>query len=172
MAKLSELAAHLGLSVTRVSQLKSAGVLPDAPRGRHDLDACRTAYLTHLREVAAGRMAKDGGGFDLVTERARLAAAQAEKVERQNAVEKGDLIPAAEFHQMMTSAFVRVRAKLLALPSRLTPVLAIETKAAVVEAVLKAEIYAALNELAATRITADGQAVDGPDAASEMERDQ
>ena len=98
MAKLSDLADHLGLSVARISQLKSAGILPDAPRGKHDLDACRCAYLKHLREVAAGRGSRDGGGLDLVEERARLARAQAEKVERENAVAEGKFLRVRSFH--------------------------------------------------------------------------
>ncbi len=119
MAKLSDLADHLGLSVARISQLKSAGILPDAPRGKHDLDACRAAYLAHLREVAAGRGSKDGSGLDLVAERARLAKAQAAKVERENAVADGALLPAADIHDMVTLAFARVRSHLLAMPSKL-----------------------------------------------------
>ena len=149
MAKLSDLADHLGLSVARISQLKSAGILPDAPRGKHDLDACRAAYLAHLREVAAGRGSKDGAG-DLVAERARLARAQAEKVERENAVAEGEFIRAAAFHRMATTSILIVRAKLLAIPPKLaTYLVRIETPAEAQE-ILRKAIYATLDELAAT----------------------
>ena len=168
MAKLSELADHLGISTTRVSQLKSARILPDAPHGKHDLDACRASYLEHLREVAAGRMAKDGSGFDLVTERARLAAAQAERVERENAVAEGKYLEVATFHLMMTSAFSRVRSRLLALPSKLAPLVAPAMTSSAAQATLKSAVYEALDELAATRvagITEDGEIIDDPEAA-------
>ena len=147
MAKLAELAAHLGISPTRISQLKTAGILPEAPRGKHDLDACRVAYLAHLREVAAGRGSKDGA-IDLVAERARLARAQAEKVERENAVADGKFLPHGEVHIIVTSAFARVRAKMLALPSKLAPELAAIKTPAKAQRILKDEVYRALNELA------------------------
>jgi len=146
MAKLAELADHLGLSVTRVSQLKSAGILPKAPRGKHDLDACRVAYLAHLREVAAGRSAAYGD-LDLASERARLAAAQAMKVERENKIADGLYLEVAVVHRLVTGSFARVRAKLLALPSKLAPLVAATTPAKAA-AILKNDIYAALNELA------------------------
>ena len=159
MATIDEVASHLGISPTRVSELKSAGILPEARRRANNIDACRVAYLAHLREVAAGRMAKDGT-VDLVAERARLAAAQAEKVERQNAVEAGEFIRVAEFHLMVTAAFTRVRSKLLALPSKLAPMVAAKTPAEA-QAMLKSEIYRALNELGATKIV-NGEPGDAP----------
>ena len=73
MAKLAEVATHLDLSLARVSQLKSAGILPDAKRGKHDLDTVRVAYIRHLRENAAGR-SPAYGTLDLTAARARLAA--------------------------------------------------------------------------------------------------
>ena len=162
MSKLTEVAEHLGLSLTRVSQLVTAGILPESPRGKHDLDACRTAYLGHLREVAAGRMAKDGGGFDLVTERARLAHAQAVKAERENKIADGLFLEVAVVHRMVTSAFARVRAKLLGLPSKLAPLVVAAKTAAEAQAMLKDTVYQALNELAATTVTGvsdDGEVI-------------
>jgi phage terminase Nu1 subunit (DNA packaging protein) len=131
----------------RVSELKSAGILPEARRRANDIDACRTAYLEHLREMAAGRGSKDGA-VDLVAERARLARAQAEKVERENAVADGEFLPRGEVHIIVTSAFARVRAKMLALPSKLAPELAAIKTPAKVQRVIKDEVYRALNELA------------------------
>ncbi len=147
MATNDEVANHLGISPTRVSQLKSAGILPEARRRANNLTACRVAYLEHLREVAAGRGSKDGGGLDLVAERARLARAQAEKAERENAVADGKFMEVAAVHLMVTSAFARVRAKMLALPSKMAPLVAATTPAKA-QQILKEDIYAALNELA------------------------
>ena len=151
MVKLTEVASHLGLSVTRVSQLISADILPKAPRGRHDLAACRLAYLEHLREIAAGRGSRDGG-LDLVAERARLAAAQSEKVERENAVAAGEFLPRGEVHIAVVSAFALVRSKILALPSRLAPVMAPAMTPAEAQSILKDACNESLDELAATDI--------------------
>ena len=147
MATNDEVASHLGISPTRVSELKSAGILPEAKRRANNLTACRAAYLSHLREVAAGRMAKDGGGFDLVTERARLAHAQAVKAERENKIADGLFLEVAVVHRLVTGSFARVRAKLLSLPSKLAPLVS-GTTSAEAQGLLKADIHAALNELA------------------------
>ncbi len=160
MAKLAEVATHLDLSLARVSQLKSAGILPDAKRGKHDLDTVRVAYIRHLRENAAGRAAAYGT-LDLTAERARLARAQAEKCERENAVAEGEFLPRGEIHTAMTATFMRVRSKLLAMPSKLAPYLVgIETPDTA-QAIVKTEIYLALDELAATKII-DGEFFDDP----------
>ncbi len=146
MATNDEVANHLGISPTRVSQLKSAGILPEARRRANNLTACRVAYLEHLRETAAGRSAAYGT-LDLTAERARLAHAQAAKAERENAVADGKFMEVAAVHLMVTSAFARVRAKLLALPSKMAPLVAATTPAKA-QQILKEDIYAALNELA------------------------
>ncbi len=146
MAKLAELATHLDLSVARVSQLKSAGILPDAPRGKHDLDACRVAYIRYIREIAAGRGSKDGT-VDLVAERARLTKAQAEKVERENKIADGLYMEVAAVHRAVTGSFARVRTKLLVLPSKLASLVAATTPAKA-QGLLRADIHMALDELA------------------------
>lgn len=62
MATQAEIGTHLDLSDRSVRELLTKGVLPSAPRGEHDLDACRLAYVRHLRAVAAGRALGAGGG--------------------------------------------------------------------------------------------------------------
>ena len=150
MATNDEVASHLGISPTRVSELKSAGILPEARRRANDLNTCREVYLEHLREVAAGRMAKDGGGIDLVTERARLARAQAAKCERQNKIADGLYLEVASFHRMATAAFLIVRGRLLGIPPKLAPLWSAAKTPAEAQEILRKEIYATLDEMAAT----------------------
>lgn len=59
MATQAEIGLHLDLSDRSVRDLISRGVLPQSPRKALDLDACRIAYIRHLRETAAGRAAGD-----------------------------------------------------------------------------------------------------------------
>ena len=150
MAKLTEVAEHLDLSTTRIHGLVKAGILPNGGRAAYDLDACRVAYIRYIREIAAGRGSKDGS-VDLVAERARLTRAQAECAERRNAVQAGEFLARNEVHRLVTSAFARVRAKMLSLPSKLAPLVS-GTTSAKAQGALKSEIYAALNELGSTRI--------------------
>ena len=161
MAKLTEVAEHLDLSTTRIHGLLKAGILPKAGRAAYDLDACRVAYIRYIREIAAGRGSKDGA-VDLVAERARLTKAQAEKCERENAVAEGEFLARDKVHFMVTSAFARVRAKLLGLPSKLAPLVVAAKTAAGAQAVLKDAVYQALNELAGTKIAGisdDGEVI-------------
>ena len=154
MATLADIADHLDLSVKSVSNLKRAGVFPEAQRAGHDLDAVRVAYIRHLRETAAGRSAAYGV-VDLTAERARLAAAQAVRAERENAVAEGEFLPRDEVHIAVTSAFALVRSKILALPSRMAPQVAPAMTPAEAQAMLKDACYEALDDLAATDIAGD-----------------
>lgn len=63
-------------------------------------------YCTWLREQAAGRAAS--GDLDLATERARLAAAQAERVERANAKERGELAPMVLLEQVLARTGAKI----------------------------------------------------------------
>jgi len=78
------IARHLIMSVRTLRRLVEENKLPASGT----LDEYRFAYLTHLREVAAGRAARSGGA-DLVGERALLAKRQRERVEFDLDVRRG-----------------------------------------------------------------------------------
>lgn len=84
----------VGISQPMVSDLVMRGVLADGAPLRDWL----LSYCGNLREVAAGRTG------DLSEERARLARAQAEKVEMQNAVTRGELTPTIVLEQVLAAA--------------------------------------------------------------------
>ena len=92
MATQRDIADHLGITQPAVAGLVRDGIIAAAARGSYDVDAARLAYCAHLREQAAGRAGQPGAALDLSTERARLAAAQAESIERKNAHERGDIL--------------------------------------------------------------------------------
>ena len=78
------------------------------------IDEIRVAYITELREQAAGRAA--AGDLDLATERAGLARAQREKIEMQNAVTRRELAPVALLEEVLAKAGSRVAGILDAIP--------------------------------------------------------
>lgn len=84
---LPEFANLVGISATRAGQLRRNGVLAG-----DSLPELVRSYCTHLREQAAGRAS--GGSLDLAQERAALAAAQRQRIEREEQVARGELIPA------------------------------------------------------------------------------
>ncbi len=145
---ISGLAAELGRD-RRLISAALKGIPHDGTEGRYK--------GWHMTTVLA---ALDGGeALDLTAERARLAKAQADDREMKNDLARGEQITVAEFHLMVTAAFARVRAKLLALPSKMAPLVMSAKTAAEAQALLRDTVHEALGELAATN--AAGVSEDG-----------
>ena len=107
----------------------------------------------HMTTVLVAMADGPGDTLDLTAERARFASAQADDREMRNDLARGDQIKVGEFHLMMTTAFARVRAKLLSLPSKMAPLVVGAKTAAEAQAMLRDVIHDALNELAATTVS-------------------
>lgn len=114
--------------------------LPRLEDGNYDGSACVAWYTD-----------RDG---EFADQRQRLAAAQAEKAEAENAVRRSELadtaVVAAAWIEMIASA----RAKLLSLPTKLGPQLANVADVGAIAALIRVEVYAALAELAEPESTA------------------
>lgn len=118
MATAKEVASHLDVSDRTIRDLQSRGVLPQAARGALDLDACRIAYIQHLRERAAGRQGEaEPGNLDLVHERARLAKEQADRIASRNAIDRGELVAISAVTQAVVSAIELSKARLMRVPA-------------------------------------------------------
>ncbi len=151
MATVSDCANHLFISERRFREILDQGIVDRQPAGSYDLDVVREQYITHLREVAAGR-SSSADGLDLTKERARLASEQADAQEMKNAASRGELLARGDVHAAVTEAFARVRAKLLALPSKIAPVAYGLPTIAEVRDKITDGVSEALSELSATRI--------------------
>jgi phage terminase Nu1 subunit (DNA packaging protein) len=118
MSTQNEFADHVGISQQAVAELIRRGTIPKgAGRGGLDLDACRIAYIEHLREVAAGRLGESAGGLDLVSERARLAKAQADAQELKNLVAESKVCEWADAVALFGADLAMIRSRFLAMPS-------------------------------------------------------
>lgn len=84
---------------------------------------------------------------EFTDQRQRLAAAQAEKQEMENALRSGQLADVRDVEQAWADMILACRAKLLVLPGKLAPQLQNVAQATVIEARIRAEVYQALNEL-------------------------
>lgn len=120
MATQAEVAAHLDVSDRTVRELKARGVFGADARGRMDLDACRVAYIRHLRERAAGRASDsaEDEGLDLTAERARLAKEQADNFAMKNAQLRGELVPIEDYTAAVVSVVEMAKAKLMRVPAK------------------------------------------------------
>lgn len=114
----ADLCELLAISPAMLSELKKRGIAVHYGRDAYDLGKTVRAYVAHLRETASGR-----GGEDhvtsLTTERARLAKEQADAQALKNAKLRGDMVEAAEVERTWSDALRQIRARILAVPSRL-----------------------------------------------------
>lgn len=136
----AELAAMLGVTPGRVSQLVSAGTIPQgAP-----LAVQVAAYCENLRAVAA----RHTDAPELTAERARLVRAQADVEELKLAELRGELIRMQVVRAGLAVVFATTRDRLMQLPARLAQTLASEADQGKVHTLLTDEIHHALSQLA------------------------
>jgi phage terminase Nu1 subunit (DNA packaging protein) len=141
-----DLALVFGLSPRRIRQLTQEGVLPQVARGKYILGEAVQAYIAHLQEKIR-EAAKNVDPKDLQKELTRLRKAQADKAELEVAEYQGKLHRAEDVEAEWTEMLSNFRAKMLALPTKLAPMLAMQDDIQEVQAMLKAGIYEALQEL-------------------------
>lgn len=111
-ATQAEIADLLGITQQAVSAIEHAGVCARDMT----LAAWLRSYTSHLREIAAGRLA--AGDLDLATERAGLAKAQRERIEMQNAVTRRELAPVYLIEEVLAKAGARVAGILDTIPGQ------------------------------------------------------
>lgn len=144
-ATAERLGQLLGLSAESVRDLCRRKIVVRRAPGKYDLAASIAAYCRHLREVASGR-----GGVDavtgLATERAKLAALQAEAHALRNAQLRGELVPLADAEREWSATLRGVRSAMLAVPSRVRQRLG--NLSAADAAVVEDEVRRALTEAA------------------------
>lgn len=160
MAARPEVAKLLDITERRVSQLVKDGTIPRPNNGDYNLSACVIAYIRFLRKENQG-----GGSASLTDERARLAKMQADKVEHDLKVARGEFIPVKGAAWAWGKVIQQARARLLALPVKGAPLLIGKKSLPEVKETLDALICDALNELTNPDLTGitdqtDGEAVE------------
>ena len=112
-----EVCKHLDVSQATLSRLINDGVIISKTKKGIDLDLARINYINHLRK---GRTTKGVGG-DYSEERTRLTRAQADKAEAEVDHIKGITVEIGEVLKTWTALIANCRARLIALPTALTP---------------------------------------------------
>ncbi len=162
MATLKEVGDHLDLSMTSIKEMLREGIIPSSKGpGGLDLESCRVAYIRNLRGKAAGRIKQApqpvaDGALELNAERARLAHHQANKAELDERETRGELVRAEDVTRAVSDAFRRVRARMLSMPTKLTPVVLGSTDAVEVKDAIEAGVLEALAELTLETVEDDG----------------
>lgn len=106
------------LSPAALTDLKKRGIAVHLAHDTYDLTATVTAYVTHLRGIAAGWGTADQAA-QLTAERARLAKEQADAQALKNGKLRGELVDATEVERAWADVLRQVRARIMAVPSRL-----------------------------------------------------
>lgn len=141
---LGEVAALFGKSSRWISDLRAKGEMPpdNATLGEF------IAAWGSLTAASAGGL--KGKPIDIA--KARSAAAKAEQDEIKTAALKGAYLPRAGVTHAVQGAFARVRAKLLALPSKSAPAISAMKSPVAIQEKLTELVHEALAELASTTI--------------------
>ena len=131
------LAGAFGVTVRRVQQLATDGVLPKAGRGKYDLVACIRAYLAHALSGASAANEPD----DLVEARRLLLIEQTRRERRRNDIEDKTLWTDATVQDLVTGTYAVTVQRLEALPSRYAGRLAGMTDTALIRTMLRDEVH-------------------------------
>lgn len=113
-----DLCTLYGISPAALSDLKRRGIAVRLSHDAYDLTATTRAYVEHLRGLAAGWGTGEQAA-SLTAERARLAREQADAQAMKNAKLRGDLVDAGEVERAWAEILRNLRARIMAVPSRL-----------------------------------------------------
>lgn len=166
MAMTSEYWSITGLAteLKRDRRTISAALSETPPDGK-----TKTGHKGWLMKTAiaalGGGTAGDGVTLDKNAELTRKAKEEADKLQMENALRRGELREAADVDAAMIAANTRVRAKLLAIPAKLAPKVITANDANEAETMLSEAIREVLRELSETNVAQleanDGDMVEG-----------
>lgn len=136
-------ARFLDVSERRVRQLRDEKVIAEARPGLYDLIETNHRYINYLRK----RNPESETSVDYNTERALLVRAKRKNEEYELQLKENKLHAAEDIESVMTDMLVNFKSRLMAIPSKLAPVLCKKTDKAEIFALMKEHIDEALQEL-------------------------
>lgn len=142
-------ARFLDVSERRVRQLRDEKVIAEVRPGLYDLIDTNHRYINYLRK----RNPESEETIDYNTERAKLVRAKRKNEEYELQLKENTLHAAADIEAVMTDMLVNFKSRLMAIPSKLAPVLCKKTDKAEIFALLKDHIDEALMELSDFKTT-------------------
>ena len=131
-----------GISPRRYRQLAADGIVPQVVNGEIDLLRATRDLLDYYRKLLAGQ-----GSLSLTDERVRLTKINADRKELQLQREKGELIETAIAMQVWGDVVMRMRSKLLSIPTKLAGIAVGHQSPVEVKSVVDKYIEEVLSEL-------------------------
>ena len=176
----SQAAEVAGLTTRRLQQLDKDGSGPPRMSGGGYFAADLGRWLKD-RLLSELGVANDGKAYDYEAERARLTKAQADKTELEVAELRAELVRAPLIEQHWQAMVAAMRAKVVAIPSKVAPQVAGPDELNRVQELMQAVVFEALAEIAGDAfpddvrkrlaLAADQGDSDGGEAAAEADGD-
>lgn len=140
---VTQLAAMLRKSPQWIAQLTRDGVLQKGAKGKYHLADTIEAYIGHVTGASEEKSGPKKSDFDR-----EIAEIKRDKARIELEELRGNVHFAEDVQRVMADIIVTAKTKLLAIPSRVAPKAANEPSP-VVQQLIEAEIFAALEALAA-----------------------
>ena len=134
----------LGITQRHVLRLVQTGILPKTD----DPKQITNAYINHSKE-------SKGGKADLIEERTRLIRIQADKRELELKIAQGELIHVDTAMQLWGQVVQSVRSKLLAIPTKLAPLVLGCKGLSEIKDTVEKQIYEVMEELKNPKLKTD-----------------
>ena len=144
MYTAAAVARRLDMTERNVRLLRDKGVLTEYKPGLYDLQTVTVQYINFLRQKNPEAEDK----VDYNTERAKLVRAKRESEELELQVRKNELHTTEDIEKIVTDTLVNFRTRLLAIPAKLSPILAKKKDQTEIFKLMKAAIDETLEELA------------------------
>lgn len=136
-------ARFLDLTERRVRQLRDEKIISEVRPGLYDLADTTRRYINYLRQ----RNPDSEAAVDYNTERALLMRAKRKNEEFDLAVKENRLHSSEDVEAVLSDMLISFRSRLMAIPAKLSPVLAKKTDKAEIFKLMKEHVDEALNEL-------------------------
>ena len=138
-------------------------MIPRTEHGTYELLPCLHAYINHLR--GKGMAGVDQADMFSV-QRARLYRAKADIAEVERAQLAGDLVEVDDIEQAWIDMVTIVKTRLLTIPTKMAPRLALINSPTRIRELLDGDIHAALAELASIEVDATDSSSGTPNGRS------
>ncbi|GAV21597.1 hypothetical protein [Carboxydothermus pertinax] len=139
-----ELAEILNLSERRIQQLVKNEIISKIGRGKFYLPTVVQEYISWIKT----QLGNSDEELDLKKEKTLLTRAHRQKVELELQIMRGELHRSEDVRRVMNDMLGAFRARCLAIPTKAAPRLQGKTDLAVIQDIIKKEVYEALTELA------------------------
>lgn len=110
--------------------------------GLYELQPSVTAYINYIRKDT-----DNDESINYNTERAKLVKVKRESEEIELSIKRKELHKADEIEKVMVDMLLKFKSRLMAMPSKLSPIMAKKTDKTEIFKIIKNNVYDALNEL-------------------------